>query len=453
MDTLDASIDVGNRDSLTIIDRATPTPLMPRIERANIGVDGMIQRNACRWPSLSYDARFISYWSFASGLVSGDTNNIGDIFVRDRIAGRIERINVGPMGIEANGDSDMPLISSDGRFVVFDSAASNLVSGDTNGVRDVFVRDRTLGITERISISSSGEQGNGPSRGGYYSNITYQIGISGDGRFVTFVSGANNLVNDDGNRIDDIFVRDRLLGRTERVSVGRDGGDSFWRCGDIFGGPGVNFSPSISDDGRYVVFSSRAANLIAEDVDGCYVGSTYLRDRLLGSTRRISFSFSGSNPILGLDYARISGNGNILTYSANVSLIAPRGTSDVFSYQLDIGRAFLTSVSLAGGVANGESFSPYSSVDGQFIIFGSEANNLDHASATVHYPHLFVRNLPSGVTRLIDFVPTPTGLVLSSRHSGFNISPDGKYAVFIAADRDDSRENVFVVSLDYFFSR
>ena len=128
--------------------------------------------------------------------------------------GVLGRPSVGAGGVLGNGDSFFPAISADGRFVAFMSNASNLVSGDTNGERDVFVRDRAQGTTERVSVATGGAQGIGSSGG---------PSISGDGRYVAFDSGAANLVAGDTNRKSDIFVRDRKTGKTELVSVATDG--------------------------------------------------------------------------------------------------------------------------------------------------------------------------------------------------------------------------------------
>src|SRR5262249_6559277 len=122
-------------------------------------------------------------------------------------------LSVGTSGNPANGGSFGPAISADGRSVPFVSGPSHLVPNDTNGVPDVFVHDRSTAITERVSVSSGGDQSNG------YSSILTRPAVSGDGRYVAFVSGASNLVPDDTNGATDIFVHDRLTGITERVSI------------------------------------------------------------------------------------------------------------------------------------------------------------------------------------------------------------------------------------------
>src|SRR5262249_22987265 len=156
-------------------------------------------------------------------------------FVRDRLASRTTRISVASDGTQADGDSFLPTISGDGRYVAFGSFASNLVPGDTNGETDVFVRDRWAGTTRRISVSSTGAQGN---------RLSGDPEISLDGRYVAFYSFASNLVPGDTNADGDVFVRDQFTGTTSRVSVATDGSQ-----GNI-----SSSGPSISADGRYVAF-------------------------------------------------------------------------------------------------------------------------------------------------------------------------------------------------------
>src|SRR5260221_1304520 len=164
--------------------------------------------------SISADGRYVAFVDNSTDLVQGDTNGFDDIFVRDRIAGTTERVSVATGGAQADGGSQLPSISADGRFVAFESAATNLVSGDTNGLDDVFVRDRVAGTTERVSLSTNGAQA-------YH--LCELPSISADGRYVAFDSAAGGLVPGDTNQRGDIFVRDRIAGTTERESVDSSG--------------------------------------------------------------------------------------------------------------------------------------------------------------------------------------------------------------------------------------
>ena len=166
------------------------------------------QANASSFdPSISADGRFVAFTSSASNLVPGDTNNNRDVFVRDLSTNTTTRVSVGSAGNQANEDSSSSSISADGRFVGFWSNASNIVPGDTNDSSDIFVRDLSTNTTTRVSVDSAGNQGTGGSS---------DASISADGRFVAFLSNASNLVPGDTNASRDIFVRDLSTNTTTR---------------------------------------------------------------------------------------------------------------------------------------------------------------------------------------------------------------------------------------------
>ncbi len=186
----------------------------------------------------------------ASNLVAGDTNAVADAFVRDRRLGRTIRLSVSSKGEQGDLHSFRPHLSASGRFAVFRSYADNLVSGDTNAVIDVFVRDLARGQTIRVSMSSAGEQAN--------ERPLILPCISGDGRRVVFGSLASNLVGGDTNRRADVFLYDRRTGGLRRVSIGARGRQA----------NGASERARISGNGRTIVFPSRAGNLVAGDRNG-----------------------------------------------------------------------------------------------------------------------------------------------------------------------------------------
>src|SRR5262249_50865216 len=157
--------------------------------------------------SLSADGRFAAFAASSNNLVPNDTNGVSDIFVRDRATNTTTRVSVSSAGAQANNGSLQPALSADGRFVAFQSSASNLVPGDTNGRSDIFVHDRVTGVTTRVSVADEGVQADGDSS---------QPTLSADGRFVAFSSSATNLVTGDTNGVMDVFVHDRLTGQTRR---------------------------------------------------------------------------------------------------------------------------------------------------------------------------------------------------------------------------------------------
>jgi hypothetical protein len=268
--------------------------------------------------SISADGRFVAFQSLASNLVPGDTNDTADIFLRDRTTGQTTRVSVSSSGAEGNSASVLAAISANGQAVAFESAASNLVPNDTNGLQEVFVRNLTTGQTVRASVSTAGAQGDG---------ISEAPEMSGDARFVVFQSFATNLVPGDTNGVDDIFVRDLVANVTTRESVSSAGVQ-----GNDNSNPGT-----LSSDGRFVAFVSSASNLVAGDTNG--VSDVFARDRSTGQTIRVSLGNDGSQANGGSDNFRLSFSGNaaLLTFnSAASNLVAAdtNGKIDIFTSSL-----------------------------------------------------------------------------------------------------------------------
>lgn len=257
-------------------------------------------------PELSGDGRFVAFYSTSTNLVDDDTNGIDDVFVHDRIAGTTERVSVHTSGAEGNGASTSVWISGDGNRVLFLSKATNLVDDDTNGVADLFLRDRALGTTERVSLSSAGEQANNASLSG---------AISADGRFVAFHSVADNLVEPDENGTSDIFVRDLLSGTTQRGALSNEGEQPNDYSSD----------PALSADGRFVAFDSRATNLVVPDTNS--VADVFIFDRQTGQVRRVSDSFDGSDLDAAAYGAMLSAGGGIVTFLSHASNLVEGDTN------------------------------------------------------------------------------------------------------------------------------
>ncbi len=251
---------------------------------------------------VSNDGRYVAFTSYASNLVPGDTNNQQDVFVRDTAAATTTRINVGPLGAQADNLSSDLSISNDGSKVAFRSLATTLVTGDTNGSPDVFVADIAGGTVTRVSVDSAEVQGNGYSTSGI---------ISGDGGHVAFVSYATNLVPFDTNTVDDLFVRDLAAGTTTRESVNTDEEQAIADLGNIL-------DLSISDDGNVVVFSSRAANLVESDTNEFF--DVFIRNRSAGGT---TTRISAPGGIQANGYgARISGDGSTIAFSSSADTLS-----------------------------------------------------------------------------------------------------------------------------------
>ncbi len=418
--------DTNNAGDIFIRDLSLSTTA--RVSLDSAGVQGQGNANSALL-SISADGRFVALYSAANNLVAGDTNNTGDVFVRDMVLGTISRVSIDSAGTQGNAESRYPSISSDGRFVAFYSDATNLVTGDTNVRTDVFVRDRQLGTTTRVSVDSSGTQGDG--------NSTH-VSISANGRFVAFSSTATNLVVGDTNGRTDIFVRDRQLGTTTRVSVDSAGAQ-------VNGNSGF---PFISADGQTIGFQSGASNLVAGDTNAAQ--DTFVRNLALGTTTRASVDSAGTQANGASTRAVVSADGNYVAFWSDASNLVvgdTNGKSDCFVRNLSLGTTTRVSVDSSGAQGNSGSTSPTISQNGRFVAFSSDASN--HVAAdTNSKTDVFVRDLTLGVTTRISV--DSTGLQANSSSSGATISADGGFVVFgsqatnlTAMVKSDSFNDVF----------
>jgi Tol biopolymer transport system component len=253
---------------LALLGSAASAATPPRTVRASVSSTGE-QGNSDSWaPSISGSGRWVAFASEATNLVRHDTNGQYDAFVRDLRSNTTKLVSRSSSGQQGDGSSGQPVVSRNGRWVAFNSAADNLVANDHNNVDDIFVRDLRSGTTRLVSISSSGEQGNG------YSDSP---SISANGRWVIFASQADNLVPNDNNQEGfDVFVHDLWTGRTEMVDV-----NSAEEQADTYGY--VYWRSAISADGRLVIFESDATNL-----DPGNAGGIFVRNLRTGTTRMVT---------------------------------------------------------------------------------------------------------------------------------------------------------------------
>jgi Tol biopolymer transport system component len=364
---------------------AAPAQAMNSMSGSNVGISrvslqssGAQANFASRDASISVNGRFVAFSANATNLVSGDTNGTSDVFVHDAKGGKTERVSVSSTGAQPNGNSRMPSISGDGRYVAFSSDATNLVPDDTNGVTDVFVHDRRSGTTKRVSVSSSRAQANRDS---------ISPSISADGRSVAFESNAFNLVRGDTNGATDVFVHDRRTEITQRVSVSSSGAQANM----------ASFRPSITANGRSVAFMSYATNLVGGDTNG--VTDIFLHDQRTGTTELVSVSSSGVRANGGSSRSNsgpsISADGRYVAFESDASNLVSRDTnaaSDVFVHDRRAGTTKRVSASSNGAQANGDSTLPSTSRDGRSIAFWSFATNLVPGD-TNDAPDIFVRHL------------------------------------------------------------
>lgn len=404
---------------LTILNDEQSTTNRTKLISVNVAGNGSGNGNAGD-QMMTPDGRYVVFYSDASNLVSNDTNGqVIDIFRRDTLTGVTELVSVNAAGTgSGNGRCNTPSISADGRYVVFDSIASDLVPNDTNFSFDIFVRDMQLNVTHLVSVNSAGTgSGDDPSQGSR---------ISANGRYVAFKSTAKNLTSipDTGN-IEDLFVRDLQTGVTSLVTVNSSG------TGPANQPLAVNSNFIITPDGRYVLFTTTASNLTTTpDTNGA--DDIYLRDLQTGTTSLVSIDMSGA----AMGFARepsISANGRYVAFYSSALNVVPNdnnNTEDIFVRDMQTNTTKLVSVDIGGTTSgNGFSVSPIISPDGRYVSFYGSATNLTSVPDANSSPDSFVRDLQTNTTALVSF---NSGGAATGNNSSFTpvISADGRYAVF-----------------------
>ena len=307
--------------------------------------------------AVSQTGRYIVYESLADNIVHNDTNGVSDIFLYDWIDKTTERISLTSTGLQANGASFRPDVSASGRFVVFQSAATNLVAGDTNGSSDIFVRDREAQTTFRVSVSTGGVQGNA---------VSSIAEISDDGGKVAFTSSATNLVAGDTNGVADAFVRNLSAGTTTHVSTNSLGTFPNSSVSDV----------AISGNGNVVAFSTSATNLFG-GTNG--VTQVYLRNLPAATTHLISRHTSGAIGNATSRLPSIDFSGNIVAFrSGATNLVASdtNGVDDVFVRNIASSTTQRASLSISGIQGNAASLGAAVSSSGTAVAFQSTATNL-----------------------------------------------------------------------------
>lgn len=367
------------------------------------------------------EGRFVAFSSSATGL---SPNGHRQVFWRDRMAGVTYLISTDANGAAGNANSDRAQISADGLTVVFESYASNLVAGDTNGVRDVFRWSAASGAVStgvtRVSVSSAGAQANGHS---------HTARVSADGSIVAFTTDAANLVN--GASGTNIIRRDMQTGVNTIVSANGSGA--------AVGGERA----SISADGNRIAFWSFASDITAGDNNGLWDIFVYQHDT--GTRRRISLRADGGERNQGTDSTSgvqqpvISGNGRFVVYptsSSNVVSGDTNGAIDLFLVDLD-GSEGVTRISVASNGAQGNadsgtgSYWDYTTMshDGSWIAFASRATNLGTTASSGL--NLFLRNRSTGQVRALTDSTVDVGEV--------SLTPSANYIAFSSGLQLDPR--------------
>ena len=381
-------------------------------ERANVSDGGGQSAGAATDAAISADGRFVVFESLAADLVAGDTNGVVDIFVRDRTNATTERVSLTAAGGQSVGAATDAAISADGRFVVFGSGAADLVAGDTNGMADIFVRDRTNATTTRVSVTASGAQANGASTA---------ASISPSGAWVAFASTAPNLVSGDSNGVADVFVAARNGGTVRRASAPDAVTKPFQQAN------AASARPKVADPmGNYagsgdpvVSYESRASNLAGTDRNGTGADvfvTTYLFGSFARTVRISDGTEPATRPGLGVVGA---GPAFVVTFVRAGEILSAEHDSPISSSGTSL-RVVSTPNSQAP--ADGPSDEPAITADGRFVAFRTEAGNVAGTLATSSLGDIVVGR---GRTTTIDAVePARVGLFetrdLTIRGGGFN---------------------------------
>ncbi|HEY9121584.1 MAG TPA: hypothetical protein VIM80_01175 [Brevefilum sp.] len=376
--------------------------------RVSVDSDGNEGNGHSYGPSISMNGRFVAFYSEAANLVAEDENNNTDIFVHDRDTGETTLVSLDSDGAQANGSSELPSISGNGRYVAFTSYASNLVAGDNPGVRDVFIHDRVTGDTLLVSAALPGQEAGGDS---------FDAAFSADGRYVAFSSDAHNLVEND-IAYTDVFVYELLTGQISRVSVDPDGMQAY----------GYSFDPSISADGRYVAFVSNASNLVAGGTNGKY--HVFVHDRDTGQNTLVSVDSDG---VQGNDYCyvpAISADGRYVAFHSDSTNLVADDTNvntDVFVHDIDTGVTSRVSVASDGTQGNGGSYHPSISGDGRYVAYHSISDNLVPEEGYNVYD-IFLFDRSTGKTSRLSV--SSDGIEGYANSFSAVISSDGGYVAF-----------------------
>jgi VCBS repeat-containing protein len=405
------------------------------ISRLSVALGGTQSNGSSFNPIFSPDGLKVVFQSNADNLVTGDTNGQSDIFVRDLSTGVVTRLSTNSSGLQVNGSSTHPVLSPDGSQILFASTASNLVAGDNNGYGDIFSKNMSTGVVTRLSTASNGAEGN---------NESWRPVFSANGNKLMFTSLASNLVSGDSNSVADIFIKDLTTGSVTRISTASDGSQA--------NGYSRSYTNSLSADGTKALFYSNASNLVAGDTNG--VDDIFIKDLTTGTLMRVSTAGDGSqangnsvNPVFSPDGLKVA----FYSYADNLVAGDTNGVSDIFIKDLTTGGVTRVSTGSDGAQANGQTVDVGWSADGTKIYFYSDASNLV-AGDTNNNTDAFVKDLTTGTVTRVSTAGDGTQASGGVSY-GSVFSPDGSQillnsaAVNLVAGDTNGAYDIFVKSL------
>ncbi|MEO8012067.1 MAG: hypothetical protein ABI650_10520, partial [Dokdonella sp.] len=422
---------VGNRppgvQQVYLLNRVSGTRTL--ISKSAVGTPGNAQSSA---PHVDSTGTFVVFSSAADNLVVGDSNQTSDIFRHDIAADRLLRISTDSLGSESNDASSSPQVAAGGNVIAFASRASNLVALDGNGFQDVFVKDLTSGVTELISR---------PTFGLDLDALSTLHGISDDGNVVAFNSAATNMLLGDSNGVSDVFVHSRNSGLTRIASTDAAGAEA----------DAASRSGKLSGNGRLVAFISAAGNLAGVNPDG--LDQLYLKDMQTNAVIKLTNAASGISNVL--DFTT---NGARICFNGGGETLVPGDTNRVGDvYTIAVNTQMIRRVSLAASphplsAGNAASIRPDLSDDARYVTFASGAAMLDaegFASTTPTsgglFDDIYLRDNATGTIERLSDGTTGSGGDNSS--DAPVISADARFVAFESAARnlvdngDDNDDN------------
>jgi Tol biopolymer transport system component len=392
---------------------------LTRASVSSAGVEGNKDSGSGHAPAVSSDLRFVAFESLATNLVGSDTNRFMDVFVHELATGVTVRMSVDSSGVQGNHDSYEPAISGDGRYVAFSSDADNLIAGDTNHFADVFVRDRDPdgnGIYDEANATTTRIS---VKTGGLQSNgDSFGPSISDDGMVVAYYSFASNLVAGDANGDWDVFVWDVASATTVRASVTSNGGEA----------NGNSTLCALSSDGSTVAFESFASNLVSSDTNGVF--DVFIHERMSGTTGRVSISSGGSEADKASYAPSISSDGSVIAFESDATNLVSGDTNtytDVFLHDRTAGTTTRASVDSAGNQGDFGSHGASISGDGKSVAFWSFADDLVPGD-TNFASDVFLHDSVAGTTALVS--SDCTGLIGNDDSFDPALSADASIAAF-----------------------
>ncbi|MBX3517815.1 MAG: PD40 domain-containing protein [Rhodospirillales bacterium] len=405
------------------------------IIRVSTAADGTQGDGGSFSPVFSPDGTKVAFFGYPSNFVTGDTNGNLDIFVKTLATGAIDRVSTDAAVAQANGDSLFPVFSPDGTKVFFESAASNLAPGDTNGANDIYAKTLATGAIERVSSDAMGAPGDGLSSG--------PVSFSLDGTKVAFSSEASNFVAGDTIPWTEVFVKTLATGAFERASTDAMG----------VGGNSSSYGPVLSPDGTKVAFTSNASNLVPGDTNG--TEDIFLKTLATGAIARISTDAAGAQANGGSSNPVFSPDGTKVAFASGASNLVPgdtNGTSDIFVKTLATGAIARISTDAAGVQGNGACGGPTFSPDGTKVAFFSDASNLVPGDTNGTGDN-FVKTLATGAISVVTIAADSVHPEAFSLPYPFLFSPDwtkvafGSLASDIVPNDTNNADDIFVVTL------